>query len=67
MKVYASILVSVIWKERMGLSCMIYYNGKYGDLMHNCTFTCIGILSLYDEYGQVHYETEMIIMFIMML
>ena len=26
--------------------------------MHNCVFTCIGILSHYDEYITVHYETD---------
>ena len=31
---------------------------KYGDLMHNYVFTCIGILSHYDEYGCVHYKID---------
>ena len=30
--------------------CLIYYDEKYGDLMHNCIFTCVEILPLYDEY-----------------
>ena len=40
---------------------------NYEDLMHICMFMCIGILSLYDEYGRVHYEMEIIIIFLMML
>ena len=65
MRVYVHILSSVICDEIMRLSCMIYYDGKYGDLMHNCIFMCIGIYSLYDEYGRVQYKTKMTIMFTM--
>ena len=64
MKGYVCILLKVICDEIME-SCLIYYHEKYGDLMHYCMFTCIEILPLYDEYGCVHCEIEMAIMFSM--
>ena len=68
-KGYVCILPSLICDERMGvvLHYLLRHDGKCGDLMYNCIFTCIRILPLYDEYGRVHHKTKMIIMFTMML
>ena len=51
MRVHVHILPSVICDERMKvvLHDLLRHDKKYGNLMHNCMFTCIVILLIYHD------------------